>query len=87
MKSLKELDRLPGKEYKRKNKRKGGSLSMRNNTKKIDETKDVLTMALSTLVEIDSIIPIPLIKAQALVEEAAKMIKKNKNQTKIKPHD
>ena len=51
------------------------------NEKKIDETKDVLTMALSTLVEIDSIIPIPLIKAQALVEEAAKMIKKNKNQT------
>jgi tetratricopeptide (TPR) repeat protein len=51
------------------------------NEKKIDETKDVLTMALSTLVEIDSIIPIPLIKAQALVEEAAKMIKKNKDQT------
>ena len=42
------------------------------NENKIKESKEVLTMALSTLVEIDNIIPIPLIKAQALIEEASK---------------
>jgi len=50
------------------------------NMGKIKEAKDVLAMALSTLVEVDNIIPIPLIKAQALVEEASKIIKKDKKQ-------
>jgi len=38
------------------------------NENKIKEATEVLSMALSTLVEIDNIIPIPLIKAQALIE-------------------
>ena len=42
------------------------------NENKIKEATEVLSMALSTLVEIDNIIPIPLIKAQALIEEASK---------------
>jgi len=42
------------------------------NENKIKESTEVLSMALSTLVEIDNIIPIPLIKAQALIEEASK---------------
>jgi len=50
------------------------------NEGKIKEAKDVLAMALSTLVEIDTIIPIPLVKAEALVEEAAKIVKKDKKQ-------
>jgi tetratricopeptide (TPR) repeat protein len=50
------------------------------NEGKIKEAKDVLAMALSTLVEIDTIIPIPLIKAQALVTEANKIVKKDKKQ-------
>ena len=51
------------------------------NERKIKEAKDVLSMALSTLVEVDNVIPVPLIKAQALVEEASKTIKKDKKQT------
>jgi tetratricopeptide (TPR) repeat protein len=50
------------------------------NEEKTKEAKDVLTMALSTLVEVENVIPIPLIKAQALVEEASKTIKKDKKQ-------
>jgi tetratricopeptide (TPR) repeat protein len=50
------------------------------NEGKIKEAKDVLAMALSTLVEIDTIIPIPLVKAQALVEQAAKIVKKDKKE-------
>ncbi len=50
------------------------------NEGKIKEAKDVLAMALSTLVEVDNIIPIPLIKAQALAEEASKIVKKDKKQ-------
>ena len=42
------------------------------NENKIKEATEVLAMALSTLVEVDNIIPIPLIKAQALIEEASK---------------
>lgn len=42
------------------------------NENKIKEAIEVLSMALSTLVEIDNITPIPLIKAQALIEEANK---------------
>ena len=50
------------------------------NEGKVKEAKDVLAMALSTLVEVDNIIPIPLIKAQALAEEASKIVKKDKKQ-------
>ncbi len=50
------------------------------NEGKVKEAKDVIAMALSTLVEIDTIIPIPLVKAQALVEQAAKIVKKDKKQ-------
>ncbi|GAB6073961.1 YfdX family protein [Nautilia lithotrophica] len=50
------------------------------NEGKIKEAKDVLSMALSTLVEVDNVIPIPLIKAQALVEEASKIVKRDKKQ-------
>jgi len=48
------------------------------NEGKIKEAKDVLVMALSTLVEVDTIIPIPLIRAQALVQEASKIVKTNR---------
>jgi tetratricopeptide (TPR) repeat protein len=50
------------------------------NENKIKEAKDVLAMALSTLVETKTIIPIPLIKAQALIANAKEIIKKDKNQ-------
>jgi tetratricopeptide (TPR) repeat protein len=50
------------------------------NEEKTKEAKDVLSMALSTLVETDTIIPIPLIKAQALVKNASESVKKDKNQ-------
>jgi tetratricopeptide (TPR) repeat protein len=50
------------------------------NENKIKEAKDVLAMALSTLVETKTIIPIPLIKAQALIAKAKEIVKKDKNQ-------
>jgi tetratricopeptide (TPR) repeat protein len=50
------------------------------NENKINEAKDVLAMALSTLVETKTIIPIPLIKAQALIANAKEMVKKDKKQ-------
>jgi len=50
------------------------------NAGKIKEAKDVLVMALSTLVEVKTIIPIPLVKAQQLVIAASKMVKKNKKE-------
>jgi len=50
------------------------------NENKIKEAKDVLAMALATLVEVDTIIPIPLIKAEALVIEASKIVKKDKKE-------
>ncbi len=50
------------------------------NEGKVKEAKDVLAMALSTLVEIDTIIPIPLVKAEALIAEAAKIVKKDRKQ-------
>jgi len=50
------------------------------NENKIKEAKEVLAMALSTLVEVDNVIPIPLVKAQALTVEAQKIIKKDKKQ-------
>jgi len=51
------------------------------NENKLDEAKDVLAMALSTLVETDTVIPIPLIKAQALIQKASEAIKTNKSQS------
>lgn len=42
------------------------------NENKIKDATEVLSRALSTLVEIDNITPIPLIKAEALIEEANK---------------
>ena len=50
------------------------------NEGKIKEAKDVLVMALSTLVEVDTIIPIPLVKAEQLVIAASKIVKKDKSQ-------
>jgi len=50
------------------------------NEGKVKEAKDVLAMALSTLVEVDTIMPIPLIKAQALVIQASKIVKKDKKE-------
>ena len=50
------------------------------NEGKIKEAKDVLAMALSTLVEVDTIIPIPLVKATQLVVEASKIVKKDKKE-------
>ena len=47
------------------------------NEGKIKEAKEVLAMALSTLVEVDTIIPIPLVKATQLVIEASKIVKKD----------
>jgi len=51
------------------------------NENKIDDAKDVLAMALSTLVETNTIIPIPLVKAQALIQKASEAIKTNKSQS------
>jgi len=50
------------------------------NEGKIKEAKEVLEMALSTLVEVDTIIPIPLVKAQQLVIAASKEVKKDKKE-------
>jgi len=50
------------------------------NEGKVKEAKDVLAMALSTLVEFDTIMPIPIIKAQALVTQASKIVKKDKKE-------
>ncbi len=50
------------------------------NEGKVKEAKDVLSMALSTLVEVDTIIPIPLVKAEQLVIAASKIVKKDKKE-------
>ena len=47
---------------------------------KTDEAKDVLEMALRTLVTTKVIIPIPLITSEALIADAKKIAKKDKNQ-------
>jgi tetratricopeptide (TPR) repeat protein len=47
---------------------------------KMDEAKDVLEMALNTLVQTKVIIPIPLVTAEALVNDARKIAKKDKEQ-------
>ena len=51
------------------------------NEGKIKEAKDVIAMALNTLVTTDTIIPIPIVKANDLVIEASKIAKKDKKQT------
>ncbi len=51
------------------------------NEGKIKEAKDVIAMALNTLVTTDTIIPIPILKANDLVIEASKIAKKDKKQT------
>ena len=50
------------------------------NEGKVKEAKDILAMALSTLVEVDTIIPIPLVKAEQLIIEASKIVKKDKKE-------
>ena len=50
------------------------------NEGKIKEAKEVIAMALSTLVEIDTIIPIPLVKAEQLIIAASKIAKKDKKE-------
>ncbi len=50
------------------------------NEGKIKDAKDVLNMALSTLVQVETIIPIPLVKAQALIVQASKTVTKNPKQ-------
>jgi hypothetical protein len=51
------------------------------NEGKVKEAKDVIAMALNTLVTTDTIIPIPLVKANELVIAASKISHKNKQQT------
>ena len=50
------------------------------NEGKVKEAKEVLTMALSTLVEVKTTIPIPLVKAEQLVIAASKEVKKDKKE-------
>ncbi len=50
------------------------------NEGKIKDAKDVLNMALSTLVQINTIIPIPLVKAQALITQASRIVHKDPKQ-------
>jgi len=51
------------------------------NENKLKEAQDVIAMALNTLVTTDTIIPIPIVKAQNLVIAASKIATKNKKQT------
>ncbi len=50
------------------------------NSGKSEEAKEVLEMALSTMVQNEIVIPIPLLKAEALVGAASKIAKKDKEQ-------
>ncbi len=45
---------------------------------KVDEAKEVLHMALGTFAQSEVVIPVPILKAQALIEEASKVAKKDK---------
>ena len=47
---------------------------------KIEEAKDVLAMALSTLVQTRMVIPVALLKAEALIADAKEIAKKDKAQ-------
>jgi cell division septum initiation protein DivIVA len=51
------------------------------NENKPQEAKDVIAMALHTLVTTDTIIPIPLVKANELIIQASKIASKDKSQT------
>jgi hypothetical protein len=51
------------------------------NQNKIKEAQDVIAMALNTLVTTDTIIPIPIVKANDLVIAASKIATKDKKQT------
>ena len=51
------------------------------NENKLSEAKDVIAMALNTLVTTDTIIPIPIVKANDLVIAASKISHKDKKQT------
>ncbi len=50
------------------------------NSGKSEEAKEILEMALSTMVQSELVIPIPLLKAEALVGAASKIAKKDKEQ-------
>ena len=50
------------------------------NEGKAKEAQDVLSMALGTLVQNEIVIPLPLLKAQALIEAASKINKSDKKQ-------
>ena len=50
------------------------------NAGKVKEAQDVLEMALGTLVQNEIVIPLPLLKAQALIEAASKVAKENKEE-------
>ncbi|WP_353661555.1 YfdX family protein [Hydrogenimonas sp. SS33] len=50
------------------------------NEGKVKEAQDVLEMALGTLVQNEIVIPLPLLKAQALIEAAGKVAKENKEE-------
>ena len=50
------------------------------NENKIKEAQDVINMALNTLVTTNTVIPIPLIKANDLIVAASKAVKKDKKQ-------
>jgi len=47
---------------------------------KVKEARDVLEMALGTMVQDEVIIPLPILKAQALIEAASKIAKQDKEQ-------
>jgi len=51
------------------------------NEHKIKEAQDVINMALNTLVTTNTVIPIPLLKANDLIVAASKAVKKDKKQT------
>ena len=48
------------------------------NESKVQEAKEVLLMALGTFAQSQIVIPVPLLKAQALIEEASAVAKKDK---------
>jgi len=50
------------------------------NDGKIKEARDVLEMALGTMVQNEIVIPLPILKAQALIEAASKIAKADKKQ-------
>ncbi len=50
------------------------------NEGKTNEARDILQMALDTLVKSETVIPLPLLKAQALIEAASKVAKSDKKQ-------